>query len=180
MYLLFLHLLICYIRSIAKTSWRFYGFSSLEPVCLRDEAANLCHSFTWQFATLFFRTLAACHGFFEANRVLVFLYITALTPLINNYIIFPFFPDSICSCTNDLHVSQRTLDSILRATRFRRDEPAHLCHFFIERNRRIVFCAASLRLFTVFWHLRHDFIQTRQPYLGEIPWRPIMPNNKCL
>ena len=92
----------------------------------------------------------------------------------------PFFLDSICSCTSDLHVSQRTLDSILRTTRFRRDEPAHLCHFFTETNQRIVFCAASLRLFTVFWHLRHDFIQTRQPYLGEIPWRPIMPNNKCL
>ena len=72
MYLLFLHLLICYIRSIAKTSWRFYDFSALEPVYLRDEGAYLCHRFTWQFAILFFRTLAACHGFFEANRVLVF------------------------------------------------------------------------------------------------------------
>ena len=43
MYVLFLHLLICYIRSIAKTSWRFYDFSALELVCLRDEAANLCY-----------------------------------------------------------------------------------------------------------------------------------------
>ena len=82
MYLLFLHLLICYIRSIAKASWRFYDFSALELVCLRDEAANLCHSFTWQFATLFFRTLAACHGFFEANRVLVFLYNGAYSNLL--------------------------------------------------------------------------------------------------